>query len=103
MWRRHCRSCSPPPSVLWSTARGCSSRMHTAPSDIEPVSPTQTPSGTARAGRVLPQVAAALVVVLLLLVIVRLPWAGDLGMHAATIQRLSHNLLHPGNPLVDAD
>nr|WP_193433678.1 hypothetical protein [Streptomyces fodineus] len=51
----------------------------------------------------LPQVAAALVVVLLLLVIVRLPWAGDLGMHAATIQRLSHNLLHPGNPLVDAD
>ncbi|WEP00326.1 hypothetical protein A6P39_025360 [Streptomyces sp. FXJ1.172] len=39
----------------------------------------------------------------MLLVIVRLPWAGDLGMHAATVQRLSHNLLHPGNPLVDAD
>ncbi|WP_425264933.1 hypothetical protein [Streptomyces yokosukanensis] len=77
--------------------------MHTAPSDIEPVSPPQPPSGAARAGRALPQAAAALVVVLLLLVIVRLPWAGDLGMHAATIQRLSHNLFHPGNPLVDAD
>ncbi|MEV5877752.1 hypothetical protein AB0L75_26710 [Streptomyces sp. NPDC052101] len=67
------------------------------------MSRTHTPSGAARAGRALPQVAAALVVVLLLLVIVRLPWAGDLGMHAATIQRLSHNLVHPGNPLVDAD
>ncbi|MFI9242156.1 hypothetical protein ACIGXF_06125 [Streptomyces sp. NPDC053086] len=49
------------------------------------------------------QAAAALVVVLLLLVVVRLPWAGDLGMHAATIQRLRHSLVHPGNPLVDAD
>ncbi|MEU9479759.1 hypothetical protein [Streptomyces sp. NPDC048191] len=39
----------------------------------------------------------------MLVVIVRLPWAGDLGMHAATVQRLSHNLFHPGNPLVDAD
>ncbi|MGW0763889.1 hypothetical protein [Streptomyces sp. NPDC002676] len=58
---------------------------------------------TASAGRALPGAAAALVVVLLLLVIVRLPWAGDLGMHAATVQRLRHSLLHPGNPLVDAD
>ncbi|MFC9931620.1 hypothetical protein [Streptomyces sp. NPDC127190] len=39
----------------------------------------------------------------MLAVIVRLPWMGDLGMHAATIQRLRHDLLHPGNPLVDAD
>ncbi|MFI7415519.1 hypothetical protein ACIBU0_43485 [Streptomyces sp. NPDC049627] len=52
---------------------------------------------------VVPQVAAALVVVLLLLVIVRLPWAGDLGMHAATVERLRHDLVDPGNPLVDAD
>ncbi|MEU0006953.1 hypothetical protein ABZ079_22405 [Streptomyces sp. NPDC006314] len=58
---------------------------------------------TARAGRSLPQAAAALVLVLLLLVVVRLPWAGDLGMHAATVQRLRHSLPHPGNPLVDAD
>ncbi|WP_425347912.1 hypothetical protein [Streptomyces roseochromogenus] len=77
--------------------------MHIAPSDTEPVNRTQPQDGAARAGRVLPQVAAALVVVLLLLVIVRLPWAGDLGMHAATIERLSHHLFHPGNPLVDAD
>ncbi|WP_306333534.1 hypothetical protein [Streptomyces sp. KL118A] len=48
-------------------------------------------------------VAAALVLVLLLLVIVRLPWAGDLGIHAATIERLRHHLADPGNPLVDAD
>ncbi|POX64657.1 hypothetical protein C3492_02560 [Streptomyces sp. Ru62] len=54
-------------------------------------------------GRELPQIAAALVVVLMFWVVVRLPWAGDLGMHAATIQRFRHSLLHPGNPLVDAD
>ncbi|MFF4542645.1 hypothetical protein ACFY1J_00110 [Streptomyces sp. NPDC001406] len=60
-------------------------------------------STAATAGRALPQAAAALVLVLLLLVIVRLPWAGDLGMHAATVERLRHSLLHPGNPLVDAD
>ncbi|MCL8017765.1 hypothetical protein [Streptomyces sp. AS02] len=50
-----------------------------------------------------PQVAAGLVVLLLVLVIVRLPWAGDLGVHAATVQRLRHSLVDPGNPLVDAD
>ncbi|MEU6220878.1 hypothetical protein ABZ845_25740 [Streptomyces sp. NPDC047022] len=37
----------------------------------------------------------------MLLVIVRLPWAGDLGIHAATVERLRHRLLDPGNPLVD--
>ncbi|MFH0518712.1 hypothetical protein ACHBTE_16265 [Streptomyces sp. M41] len=52
---------------------------------------------------VVPQVASALVVLLLLVVIVRLPWAGDLGMHAATVERLRHDLVDPGNPLVDAD
>ncbi|MFG3547891.1 hypothetical protein [Streptomyces sp. NPDC047725] len=46
---------------------------------------------------------AALVLLLLLLVVLRLPWTGDLGMHAATVERLRHSLLHPGNPLVDAD
>lgn len=46
---------------------------------------------------------AGLVLALLVLVIVRLPWAGDLGMHAATVQRLRHSPLDPGNPLVDAD
>ncbi|MFJ3302766.1 hypothetical protein ACIPSA_06555 [Streptomyces sp. NPDC086549] len=60
-------------------------------------------STAATAGRALPQAAAALVLVLLLLAIVRLPWAGDLGMHAATVERLRHSLLRPGNPLVDAD
>ncbi|WP_316753972.1 hypothetical protein [Streptomyces herbicida] len=60
-------------------------------------------STAATAGRALPQAAAVLVLVLLLLVIVRLPWAGDLGMHAATVVRLRHSLLHPGNPLVEAD
>ncbi|MFE8946196.1 hypothetical protein [Streptomyces sp. NPDC007856] len=77
--------------------------MHTAPPDTDPVSRTPSPPSAAWAGRALPRAAAALVVVLLLLVIVRLPWTGDLGMHAATVQRLSHNLFHPGNPLVDAD
>ncbi|MER5212885.1 hypothetical protein ABT063_20480 [Streptomyces sp. NPDC002838] len=53
--------------------------------------------------RTSPLAVAALVLLLLLLVIVRLPWAGDLGMHAATIERLRHSLVRPGNPLVDAD
>ncbi|MEU6666124.1 hypothetical protein [Streptomyces sp. NPDC046727] len=78
--------------------------MHTASPDTQPERRTTRPRGSvARAGRVLAQAAAALLVVLLLLVVVRLPWAGDLGMHAATIQRLRHSLAHPGNPLVDAD
>ncbi|MFG2604234.1 hypothetical protein ACGFT2_11880 [Streptomyces sp. NPDC048514] len=77
--------------------------MHAPPSDLEPVSRPAPAHGGARVGRSLPQVAAALVLVLLLLVVVRLPWAGDLGMHAATVQRLRHDLVHPGNPLVDAD
>ncbi|MER5494390.1 hypothetical protein [Streptomyces sp. NPDC002490] len=47
--------------------------------------------------------AAALSVLLLLLVSLRLPWIGDLGMHAATLERLRHDLVNPGNPLVDAD
>ncbi|MFF3332143.1 hypothetical protein ACFYWX_21695 [Streptomyces sp. NPDC002888] len=50
-----------------------------------------------------PRAAAALVLVLLLRVVVRLPWAGDLGMHAATVERLRHSITDPGNPLVDAD
>ncbi|MFJ4772945.1 hypothetical protein ACIP88_28250 [Streptomyces uncialis] len=47
--------------------------------------------------------AALLLVVLLALVIVPLPWIGDLGMHAATVERLRHDLVHPGNPLVAED
>jgi alpha-1,6-mannosyltransferase len=46
---------------------------------------------------------AGLVLALMVLVVVRLPWAGDLGMHAATVQRLRHSPFAPGNPLVDAD
>ncbi|WP_030687011.1 hypothetical protein [Streptomyces sp. NRRL B-1347] len=46
---------------------------------------------------------AAVVVAFLIAVIVRLPWRGDLGIHAATVERLRHDLLHPGDPLVDAD
>ncbi|MFJ8191263.1 hypothetical protein ACIQ8D_16035 [Streptomyces sp. NPDC096094] len=49
------------------------------------------------------RVAALVLLLLLLLVVVRLPWAGDLGIHAATVERLRHSLLDPGNPLVDAD
>ncbi|WP_399897034.1 hypothetical protein ACGH7X_15550 [Streptomyces sp. BBFR51] len=51
----------------------------------------------------LPLTGAALVLILLVLVAVRLPWIGDLGIHAATVERLRHGLLDPGDPLVDAD
>lgn len=60
-------------------------------------------SRPAAVGRSAAPVVAGLVLVLLVLVAVRLPWVGDLGMHAATLQRLRHDPLNPGNPLVDAD
>ncbi|WP_053161406.1 hypothetical protein [Streptomyces caatingaensis] len=47
--------------------------------------------------------AALLPALLLLVSAVRLPWAGDLGMHAAVVERLRADLPHPGHPLVDAD
>ncbi|MFD9907459.1 hypothetical protein [Streptomyces sp. NPDC059063] len=46
---------------------------------------------------------AVAVLALLLAVIVRLPWRGDLGIHAATVERLRHDLVHPGDPLVRED
>ncbi|MFG2554823.1 hypothetical protein ACGFWF_33510 [Streptomyces sp. NPDC048581] len=58
---------------------------------------------TAGVPQVVAGLAAGFVVLLLVLVIVRLPWAGDLGVHAATVQRLRHSLVDPGNPLGDAD
>ncbi|MGW0469067.1 hypothetical protein ACWDX6_27990 [Streptomyces sp. NPDC003027] len=39
---------------------------------------------------------------LLTFMIIRLPWIGDMGVHAATLERLRHDLLHPGNPMVDS-
>ncbi|RVU16797.1 hypothetical protein EOT10_35615 [Streptomyces antnestii] len=47
--------------------------------------------------------AALLLSVLLLLLAMRLPWNGDLGIHAATIERLRADLIHPGGLQVDAD
>ncbi|MGX4691851.1 hypothetical protein [Streptomyces sp. JNUCC 63] len=77
--------------------------MRTAPTEAPPAG-RAAPRPAVTPGRaVAPRATAALLVALLLWVIVRLPWAGDLGMHAATIERLRHSLLHPGNPLVDAD
>nr|WP_026245694.1 hypothetical protein [Streptomyces sp. SID8379] len=55
------------------------------------------------AARALVWAAAGCVLVLLLAVVARLPWAGDLGVHAATVERLRHDLLDPGDPLVAAD
>ncbi|MEV5612879.1 hypothetical protein [Streptomyces sp. NPDC052225] len=54
-------------------------------------------------GSALARIGALLVLVLLVGVVVRLPWAGDLGIHAATVERLRHDLLAPGDPLVAAD
>ncbi|MFY1678477.1 hypothetical protein [Streptomyces sp. WMMC905] len=63
------------------------------------VSRRRTPSPAAAA----PWAAASLVLLLLTAVVARLPWAGDLGLHAAVVERLRHSLTDPGNPLVDAD
>ncbi|WNM35494.1 hypothetical protein RKE30_36610 [Streptomyces sp. Li-HN-5-11] len=77
--------------------------MRAAPTEARPAGRAAPRPQAPAKGAAAPRAAAAGLVVLLLLVIVRLPWAGDLGMHAATIERLRHSLLHPGNPLVDAD
>ncbi len=77
--------------------------MRAAPPEARPsgrVAPRSPGTGRRLAAS---RAAAALLLVLLLVVIARLPWAGDLGMHAATVERLRHSLRHPGNPLVDAD
>ncbi|MFK4148134.1 hypothetical protein [Streptomyces sp. NPDC004065] len=77
--------------------------MRSAPSEAlraDRAAPRHT-AGARRAAAA--RAAAVLLVVLLLAVIARLPWAGDLGMHAATVIRLRNSPLHPGNPLVDAD
>ncbi len=68
---------------------------------------TPRAAGVLRPGPRAPHRAAAacalLLAALLLLMVVRLPWAGDLGMHAAVLERLRADPLHPGNPLVRAD
>ncbi|MGW4159457.1 hypothetical protein [Streptomyces sp. NPDC004788] len=46
--------------------------------------------------------AVLLVTATYVFMVVRLPWRGDLGVHAATIERLRHDLVHPGNPMVDS-
>ncbi|MFJ4552498.1 hypothetical protein ACIP4X_25370 [Streptomyces sp. NPDC088817] len=77
--------------------------MRAAPPEAPSADAAVARPSTAPAGAFAPRAAVVFLVALLLLVVVRLPWAGDLGMHAATIQRLRHSLFHPGNPLVDVD
>jgi hypothetical protein len=42
-----------------------------------------------------------IVAAFLVAVAVRLPWADDLMLHMAVLQRLMDNPLHPGNPIID--
>ncbi|MGA5569421.1 hypothetical protein ACPCIX_12880 [Streptomyces pseudogriseolus] len=63
----------------------------------------RSPLRPAAVGRALATGVTGVVLLLLVLVVVRLPWMGDLGIHAATVQRLRHSPLAPGNPLVDAN
>ncbi|MFJ6565803.1 hypothetical protein ACIQNU_00115 [Streptomyces sp. NPDC091292] len=70
---------------------------------MEPTADRSGAASAAVAWTAVAWTAAGALLLLLALVIVRLPWAGDLGMHAATIERLRHSLTAPGNPLVDAD
>lgn len=61
------------------------------------------PAAAARRSTVVSVAVAVLLGIFLLLVVVKLPWNGDLGVHAATLQRLSHAPGNPGNPMVDSD
>lgn len=69
---------------------------------VAPRATTGLPRPGSDAGRPAAGGAVLLLAVLLLLMVVRLPWAGDLGVHAAVLERLRTDLSHPGNPLVDA-
>ena len=46
---------------------------------------------------------AGVVTVVAVVLAVRQPWSADLGVHAATVERLRESLTAPGNPLVDVD
>jgi hypothetical protein len=48
-------------------------------------------------------VLAGIVTILAVGLAIRQPWSADLGVHAATVERLRESLTHPGNPLVDVD
>ncbi|MFF0753543.1 hypothetical protein [Streptomyces sp. NPDC004267] len=65
---------------------------------------TPNPRGSGASGVLLLALrgATALLAVGAVLMIGRLPWIGDLGVHAATVERLRHDLFHPGNPMVDS-
>jgi hypothetical protein len=64
--------------------------------------PVDRPVGLARQlGDPYPFV-AGLLVALSAALAARRPWSGDLGIHAATIERLRVSFTDPGNPLVDA-
>ncbi len=66
-----------------------------------PAAPLE-PAADCAPARAVAHGALVLIGALLLLVVIRLPWIGDLGIHAATVERLRTDLLDPGNPLVDA-
>lgn len=48
-------------------------------------------------------VLAGLVTLVTVVLAIRQPFSADLGVHAATVERLRESITHPGNPLVDAD
>ncbi|MFD3516739.1 hypothetical protein [Streptomyces sp. NPDC058657] len=62
--------------------------------------PAGVPPPPARARQVLPHLALWAVLGLLWLVALRLPWLGDLGQHAAAVERLRRDLSDPGGPLL---
>ncbi|MGW2826058.1 hypothetical protein ACWC24_34445 [Streptomyces sp. NPDC001443] len=65
--------------------------------------PAGGPRGTGRSLASAAVWAAALgLTALLVALATRLPWNGDLGVHAAVLERLHTDLLHPGSPMVDA-
>nr|WP_236071933.1 hypothetical protein [Streptomyces polyasparticus] len=82
---------------------GTAAERPAAPAPHRPAaSPPLAPAADSAAARAVSRAAVLLIGALLLLVVVRLPWVGDLGIHAATVERLRTDLLSPGNPMVDA-
>ncbi|MGW0737737.1 hypothetical protein [Streptomyces sp. NPDC002851] len=85
------------------TTTGTERRPTLGPSDRTRAATPLPPAADSAPARALLRTALVLLGALLLLLVVRLPWVGDLGVHAATLQRLRADVTDPGNPMVAAD
>ncbi|MGW7416162.1 hypothetical protein [Streptomyces sp. NPDC054863] len=84
-----------------ASARGYDGVRDNAPRSGVGHCPEEGPPSRPRRRTTVPDLVLGGILCFLCCVAWRLPWAGDLGQHAAVIDRLRHDLADPGSPLVD--